>query len=212
MAALVTMGCNIVQREWLAHDSSHLHFKRTSYACLSALPTKAAQCNWLGYRSLHIFKRNSLRQHSLLGTINRAEKQISGTAFSFPLFYTIERDNSFAVLEHCSACIHPTETAVDIQLKLLNIFLSSSCSWRATLATFLQANALPQCSPIPSSAVLVHRISKYNHPCKTSCSIRSIIQSVLKRPFCSRLCFFLNKEEFLNPLYQEDGTQLYQGI
>lgn len=71
MADLVTSGHYLFPRGRRRNDSSHLCLPRTmgystpckgSYTPLSALPTMAAQCDWLQYRSLHTFKLNSLTE------------------------------------------------------------------------------------------------------------------------------------------------------
>lgn len=83
----------------------------------------------------------------------------------FPFFSAIGKDNSFTVLEHCNACIHPTETSFfDVehpsqqQLQLKEELLLPSYR--------LRFYANPPHSIL--SAVPLHCTSKHNCPCKTS--------------------------------------------
>lgn len=48
MVDLVTMGCNMLQRERTGHDSSHLHFKRPRavLVCLCRLQTQSSVTGW----------------------------------------------------------------------------------------------------------------------------------------------------------------------
>lgn len=141
MANQVTTGYNILRKEGMGHNLSHLHFKSTGAG--ARLPNAACKGSPVGLAPIQTsaFIQTKLTPTAFIteNDKHRFQRLHSVFPFSKQLKKTSARALQCLHLSYWNSCRN--------QIKVVEPFLATVPFERGTLAIFLQANVLPKSCP-----------------------------------------------------------------